>query len=123
MTKECEYCGQQVLVSYENEEGWERCSCAGAKLRKRYEKLVLKGDELIDEIFAAPEEECGFLPANGHALDLLHYVIRNVARADVGSVAVRLTDGSRADIRINRHGELEISRSRNRKITNTTNQH
>ena len=35
MTQECEYCGQQVLVNYENEEGWEHCTCADAMLRQR----------------------------------------------------------------------------------------
>ena len=123
MTKECEYCGQEILVSHENEEGWEHCTCGGAKLRQRYEKLVLEGDELIDETFAAPEEDCGFAPVTEEANETLRRLLRDVAAGTVGAVTVNLPDGSRAGIRINRHGELEISRSRARKIVSTTNQH
>lgn len=43
-----------------------------------------------------------------------------VCSCTVGAVAVNLSDGSKAAMRINGDGELEISRSKRRKISNTT---
>lgn len=123
MTRTCEYCGQEVMVPYENSEGWEVCTCAGARLRQRYDALVLEGEELIDEIFDAPEEDCGFAPAGTQALEVLRYLLREVAAGNIGAVSVGLDDGSKAGMHINAHGELEISRARRRKIASTTNQH
>ena len=120
-TATCEYCGQAVLVPNDETEGWEVCSCTGARMRQRYHDLVLEGDELIDEIFAAPEEDCGFQPATGAAIDTLHRLLRDVAAGTVGAVTVNLPDGSRAAMKIDGNGELEISRSKRRKISNTTN--
>ena len=57
MTATCMYCGQEVLVPNEQTEGWKVCTCPSAKMRQRYDALVLEGDELIDEIFSAPEED------------------------------------------------------------------
>lgn len=89
-------------------------------MRQRYNDLVLEGDELIDELFSAPEEECGFAPVTEQAGDTLRRLLRDVAAGTVGAVAVNLADGSKAAMRINGDGELEISRSKRRKISNTT---
>ena len=121
MTTICEYCGQAVLVPNDQTEGWEVCSCTGARMRQRYNDLVLEGDELIDEIFAAPEEDTGFTPISGEAADTLRGLLRNVAAGTVGAVTVNLPDGSRAGLKIDGNGELEISRSKRRKISNTKN--
>lgn len=119
-TATCEYCGQAVLVPDDETEGWEVCSCTGARMRQRYHDLVLEGDELIDEIFSAPEEDTGFAPISDPAADTLRGLLRDVAAGTVGAVAVNLPDGSKAAIRINGDGELEIGRSKRRKISNTT---
>lgn len=119
-TATCEYCGQAVLVPDDETEGWEVCSCTGARMRQRYNDLVLEGDELIDEIFSAPEEDTGFAPISDPAADTLRGLLRDVAAGTVGAVAVNLPDGSKAAIRINGDGELEIGRSKRRKISNTT---
>ena len=123
MTKECEYCGQQVLVPNDSVDGWEMCRCAGARIRQRYEDMTNEGDELIDEIFNAPEEDCGFPPVDGHVAELLRQLMREIAQDAVVTVAVGLKDGSKAAMRINGSGELEISRSKRRKIANSTNAH
>ena len=123
MTKECEYCGQQVLVPNDSVDGWEMCRCAGARIRQRYESLALEGDELIDEIFNAPEEDSGFAPVSEYGVDMLRGIMREVAQQNVGAVTVGLPDGSKAAMRINGSGELEISRSKRRKIANSTNAH
>ncbi len=123
MTKECEYCGQQVRVPNDSVDGWEMCRCAEARQRQRYESLVLEGAELIDEIFAAPEEDCGFAPVSEYGVDMLRGIMREVAQQNVGAVTVGLPDGSKAAMRINGSGELEISRSKRRKIANSTNAH
>lgn len=119
-TATCEHCGQAVLVPNDETEGWEVCSCTGARMRQRYHDLVLEGDELIDELFAAPEEECGFAPVTEAANETLRRLLRDVAAGTVGAVAVNLSDGSRAAMKIDGNGELEISRSKRRKISNTT---
>ena len=121
MTTICEYCGQAVLVPNDQTEGWEVCSCTGAKIRQRYSDLVLEGDELIDEIFSAPEEDTGFAPISGPAADTLHRLLRDVAAGTVGAVTVNLPDGSRAGLKIDGNGEIEVSRSKRRKLSNTTN--
>ena len=123
MTTECEYCGQQVLVQDENTPGWAVCRCSAAKIRQNYESVVLEGNELIEEIFDAPEEECGFSPAGDHVLDVLRILLREVAQRAIGTVTVALTDGSKAAMRINGNGDLEISRSRRNKLSHTTTQH
>ena len=120
MTKTCEFCGQEVLVPHENTEGWEVCTCDAARIRQRYQDLVLEGDELIDEIFDAPEADCGFQPVSGSALETLRYLLREIAQGVIGSVRVGLGDGSQAQIHINAHGQIEIARSKRRKIANTT---
>lgn len=120
MTATCEYCGQAVLVPDDQTEGWEVCSCAGAKMRQRYDALVHEGDYLIDEIFAAPEEDTGFAPISNPAADTLRGLLRDVAAGTVGAVTVNLPDGSRAGLKIDGNGELEISRSKRRKISNAT---
>ena len=120
MQATCEYCGQAVILSDDETEGWEVCSCTGARMRQRYHNLVLEGDELIDELFAAPEEECGFVPVTEAASETLRLLLRDVAAGTVGAVTVNLPDGSKAAMRINGDGELEISRSKRRKISNTT---
>lgn len=121
MQATCEYCGQEALVPNEQTEGWEVCNCTGARMRQRYSDLVLEGDELIDEIFSAPEEDNGFAPVSGPAADTLHRLLRDVAAGTVGAVTVNLPDGSRAGLKIDGNGELEVSRSKRRKISNTTN--
>lgn len=121
MTATCEYCGQEVLVPNEQTEGWEVCTCTGAKMRQRYNDLVLEGDELIDEIFSALAEECGFEPISDPAADTLRRLLRDVAAGTVGAVTVNLPDGSRAAMKIDGQGELEISRSKRRKISSSTN--
>lgn len=121
MQATCEYCGQAVLVPNDQTEGWEVCSCTGAKTRQRYSDLVLEGDELIDEIFSAPEEDTGFAPISGPAADTLHRLLRDVAAGTVGAVTVNLPDGSRAGLKIDGNGEIEVSRSKRRKLSNTTN--
>ena len=121
MTATCMYCGQEVLVPNDQTEGWEVCTCVGAKMRQRYDQLVLEGDELIDEIFSAPEEDCGFAPISDPATDTLRGLLRDVAAGTVGAVTVNLPDGSRAAMKIDGNGELEISRSKRRKISNVTN--
>lgn len=120
MTATCEYCGQAVLVPDEQTEAWEVCTCSGAKMRQRYDDLVLEGDELIDEIFSAPEEDTGFAPISDPAADTLRGLLRDVAAGTVGAVTVNLPDGSRAGLKIDGNGEFEISRSKRRKISNTT---
>lgn len=120
-TATCEYCGQAVLVPTDQTEGWKVCSCTGARMRQRYTDLVLEGDELIDEIFSAPEEDTGFAPISGQAADTLHRLLRDVAAGTVGAVAVNLPDGSRAGLKIDGNGEIEVSRSKRRKLSNTTN--
>lgn len=120
MTATCMYCGQEVFVPNEQTEGWEVCTCTGAKMRQRYNDLVLEGDELIDEIFSAPEEDTGFKPISDPAADTLRGLLRDVAAGTVGAVTVNLPDGSRAAMKIDGNGELEISRSKRRKISNAT---
>lgn len=121
MTATCEYCGQEVLVPNEQTEGWEVCTCTGAKMRQRYDDLVLEGDELIDEIFSAPEEDTGFAQISDPAADTLRRLLRDVAAGTVGAVTVNLPDGSRAGLKIDGNGEIEVSRSKRRKLSNTTN--
>ena len=121
MTATCMYCGQEVLIPNEQTEGWEVCSCSGAKTRQRYNDLVLEGDELIDEIFSAPEEDTGFEPISDPAADTLRGLLRDVAAGTVDAVTVNLPDGSRAGLKIDGNGELEISRSKRRKISYATN--
>ena len=89
-------------------------------MRQRYNDLVLEGDELIDELFAAPEEECGFAPVTEAANEALRMLLRDVAAGTVGTVVVNLPDGSKAGLKIDGNGELEISRSKRRKISNVT---
>lgn len=120
MQATCEYCGQAVLVPYDETEGWEVCSCTGTRMRQRYNDLVLEGDELIDECFAAPEEDCGFAPVTEAAGDTLRRLLRDVASGTVGAIAINLPDGSKAGLKIDSNGELEISRSKRRKISNVT---
>ena len=120
MTKTCEFCGQEVLVANDSVEGWEMCRCAEARQRQRYESLVLKGDELIDKIFAAPEEDYGFTPISEYGVDMLRGIMREVAQQNVGAVTVGLPDGSKAAMKLNGNGNLEISRSKRRKISNAT---
>lgn len=120
MQATCEYCGQAVLVPNNETEGWEVCSCTGARMRQRYNDLVLEGDELIDELFAAPEEECGFAPVTEATNETLRRILRDVAAGTVGAVAANLPDGSKAGLKIDSNGELEISRSKRRKISNVT---
>lgn len=121
MTATCMCCGQEVLVPNEQTEGWEVCSCSGAKLRQKYSELILEGDELIDEIFSAPEEDTGFAQISDQAADTLRGLLRDVAAGTVGAVTVNLPDGSRAAMKIDGNGEIEISRSKRRKISHATN--
>ena len=120
MTATCMYCGQEVLVPNEQTEGWEVCTCTGAKIRRRYEKVVQEGDEIIEETFGAPCEEAGMTPQDIYVLELLCGIMRPVAKMKIGAVSINLRDGTKAGFRMNAQGDLEISRTMRQKISNTT---
>ena len=120
MTKACKFCGQVVETYDELAEGWEVCSCAGAQNERKLKERWDDAEDIIEEIFNRPEDECGFQPVRSETLTYLYTTAGQILMGKIVSASIGLEDGSRATMRLTKNGGLDISRTAKKNIGNQT---
>ncbi len=120
MTKTCKFCGQVVETYDEQMEGWEVCSCAAAQNERKLKERWDDAEDIIEEIFNRPEDECGFQPVRQETLTYLYTTAGQILMGKIVSASITLEDGSRAAMRPTKNGGLDISRTAKKNIGNQT---
>ena len=121
VTGTCRYCGQMSTVkSSEPYLGQEAdalitnyCRCDGARRARKNDEV--RGS--VGQLFGDESVEMGFEPEEAHTIDAINQLIDFVVDFALIEATARMPGGDICKIKLDKHGELQVTRTLKRQRT------
>lgn len=111
MLKECKFCGQMINVDTEETEGYQLCSCGGAKVEIYIQEQIEDACQNVETLFGEDCDDFGFAPVREIAVvETLKTMCALVARGAVGTVSMTIPGSGVAVIKRGSKGEVKVTR-------------
>lgn len=105
----CSYCGQVRLDG-----GF--CDCPQAQKQRKIEDQITRAKETIKLVFVNCEEQ-GLEPVPESAVNLMNYVIREIAQRNMLQVQITINARTKAKLSLGSKGQVNIERVETQKLT------
>lgn len=112
----CKFCGQAVLSAETIEETIELCDCQGATIERHRQNVEKQGIIKINEMFGEDFEHLGIKSLPEEQLKFFKECVYQVVRNDIKKIAIDVTSQTKAIIKQNSKGELDIVRKENKQF-------
>ena len=121
VTGTCRYCGQMSTVKasepYEGQDAdsliTNYCTCDGARRARKSVEVR----ESVGQLFGEESVEMGFVPEEAHTIKAIDRLIDFVLNGVLMEATARMPCGDICKIKLDKHGELQVTRTLKRQRT------